>query len=96
MGGATVLVFDVTGFDPKNGKKTPQGKNKNLIDGIAKHGVVCEAVQRTRRCWQRNCRTCRKAWLYISQRECGRTGAALYGQYADSPQRTGKTLCLCR
>ena len=47
VGGATVLVFDVTGFDPKNGKKTPQGKNKKLIDGIAKHGVVCEAVQRT-------------------------------------------------
>ena len=47
VGGATVLVFDVTGFDPKNGKKTPQGKNKKLIDGITKHGVVCEAVQRT-------------------------------------------------
>lgn len=47
IGGATVLVFDITGFDPKNGKKTPQGKNKKLIDCIAKHGVVCEAVQRT-------------------------------------------------
>lgn len=29
VGGATVLVLDVTGFDPKNGKKTPQGKNKS-------------------------------------------------------------------
>ena len=47
VGGATVLVLDVTGFDPKNGKKTPQGKNKKLIDCIAKCGIVCEAVQRT-------------------------------------------------
>lgn len=47
VGVATVLVFDVTGFDPKNGKKTPQGKNKKLIDCIGKYGVVCEAVQRT-------------------------------------------------
>ena len=42
-----MLVLDVTGFDPKNGKKTPQGKNKKLIDCIAKCGIVCEAVQRT-------------------------------------------------
>ena len=41
VGGATVLVLDVTGFDPKNGKKTPQGKNKKLIDCIAKCGIVC-------------------------------------------------------
>ena len=47
IGDATILVFDVTGFDPKDGKKTPQGKNKKLIDCIAKYGVVCEAVQRT-------------------------------------------------
>ena len=47
IGDATILVFDVTGFDPKAGKKTPQGKNKKLIDCIAKYGVVCEAVQRT-------------------------------------------------
>ncbi|WP_298482719.1 DNA polymerase III subunit delta [uncultured Ruminococcus sp.] len=47
IGGATVLIFDITGFDPKDGKKTPQGKNKKLIDCIAKHGTVCEAVQRT-------------------------------------------------
>ncbi len=47
VGGATVLIFDVTGFDPKGGKKTPQGKNKKLIDRIAKYGTVCEAVQRT-------------------------------------------------
>jgi DNA polymerase-3 subunit delta len=47
VGSATVLLFDVTNFDPKNGKKTPQGKNKKLIDTIAKYGVVCEAIQRT-------------------------------------------------
>ncbi|MCD7958772.1 MAG: DNA polymerase III subunit delta [Ruminococcus sp.] len=47
MSEATVLLFDVTGFDLKDGKKTPQGKNKKIIDCIAKYGVVCEAVQRT-------------------------------------------------
>ncbi len=47
VGDATLLVFDITGFDPKNGKKTPQGKNKKLIDCVAKYGTVCEAVQRT-------------------------------------------------
>lgn len=47
ISGATVLILDITGFDPKNGKKTPQGKNKKLIDCIVKHGLVCEAVQRT-------------------------------------------------
>ena len=47
IGGATVLIFDITGFDPKDGKKTPQGKNKKLIDCVAKYGTVCEAVQRT-------------------------------------------------
>ena len=47
VGGATMLIFDITGFDPKNGKKTPQGKNKKLIDCIARHGTVCEATQRT-------------------------------------------------
>ena len=47
VGGATVLIFDVTGFDVKNGKRNPTGRNKKLIDCIAKYGVVCEAVQRT-------------------------------------------------
>lgn len=47
IGGVTVLIFDVTGFDLKNGKRTPQGKNKKLIDAIAKQGIVCEAVQRS-------------------------------------------------
>lgn len=47
LGEATVLIFDVTGFDPKNGRKTPQGKNKKLIDAVAKYGTVCEAKQRS-------------------------------------------------
>lgn len=44
---ATILIFDITGFDPKKGKKLAQGKTKKFIDCIAKHGAVCEAVQRT-------------------------------------------------
>lgn len=47
IGDATVLLFDVTGFDVKNGKKYPTGRNKKLIDCVAKYGTVCEAVQRT-------------------------------------------------
>ncbi len=47
LGSATILVFDVTGFDPKNGKRSLQGKTKKWADHVAKYGVVCEAVQRT-------------------------------------------------
>ncbi len=47
IGSQTVLLFSVTGFDVKGGKKTASGKNKKLIDCIAKHGIVCEAEQRT-------------------------------------------------
>lgn len=47
IGGVTVLIFDVTGFDPKGGKRTPQGKNKKLIDAIAKYGTICDAAQRS-------------------------------------------------
>jgi DNA polymerase-3 subunit delta len=43
----TIVVFYVTGFDVKNGKKSPTAKNKKLIDYVAKHGVVFEAVQKT-------------------------------------------------
>ncbi len=43
----TILLMSVTGFDVKDGRKAPAGKNKKLIDCISKHGVVCEAVQRT-------------------------------------------------
>ncbi|MGN0612321.1 MAG: DNA polymerase III subunit delta [Porcipelethomonas sp.] len=43
----TVLVFDITGFDVKNGKKYFSGKNKKLADCIAKHGVVCECGLKT-------------------------------------------------
>lgn len=38
----TVIIFNVTGFDVKNGKKTVTGKNKKLVDLIAKNGIVCE------------------------------------------------------
>lgn len=47
IGEQTVLLFSVTGFDVKDGRKTPSGKNKKLIDCIAKYGVVCEAAQKT-------------------------------------------------
>lgn len=47
IGDATLLIFDVIGFDPKKGKRSPQEKNKKLIDAVAKNGVVCEAVQRS-------------------------------------------------
>lgn len=47
IGEQTVIVFSITGFDVKDGKKAPTPKNKKLIDKIAKNGVVCEAVQRT-------------------------------------------------
>ena len=38
----TVVIFNVTGFDLKNGKKTITGKNKKLVDFAAKNGIVCE------------------------------------------------------
>ncbi len=44
VSGVTVLVFNITGFDVKDGRRSVSGKNKKLIDWIAKHGVVCEAV----------------------------------------------------
>lgn len=44
ISGVTVLVFNITGFDVKDGRRSVSGKNKKLIDWIAKHGVVCEAV----------------------------------------------------
>ncbi len=49
LGKASTLIFDVTGFDPKKGKKRFDGKNKTLVETIAKYGVVCEAVQPTDR-----------------------------------------------
>ncbi|MDE6019764.1 MAG: DNA polymerase III subunit delta [Ruminococcus sp.] len=47
LGEQTVLVFSITGFDVKDGRKSPTPKNKKLIDKISKIGTVCEAVQRT-------------------------------------------------
>lgn len=47
IGESTVIIFCITGFDVKDGKKSPTGKNKKLIDKIAKTGTVWEAVQRT-------------------------------------------------
>lgn len=46
-GEQTVIVFSVTGFDVRDGKKSPTPKNKKLIDKISKLGTVCEAAQRT-------------------------------------------------
>ena len=44
ISGVTVLIFQITGFDVKDGRCSVSGKNKKLIDWIAKHGTVCEAV----------------------------------------------------
>ncbi len=43
----TLLIIDITGFDVKNGKKTFSGKNKKLVDNIAKKGVVCQCAVKT-------------------------------------------------
>lgn len=43
----TVVIFNVTGFDLKNGKKTITGKNKKLVDFAAKNGIVCEQELKT-------------------------------------------------
>ena len=39
----TVLLFSVTGFDVKGGKKVPTAKNKKIIDACTKAGSVSEA-----------------------------------------------------
>lgn len=44
---STIVIFYVTGFDIKNGKKYPTAKNKKLIDYISKNGTVFEAIQKT-------------------------------------------------
>lgn len=44
---SSIIIFYVTGFDVKNGKKYPTSKNKKLIDYISKNGVVFEAIQKT-------------------------------------------------
>ncbi|HAS78191.1 MAG TPA: DNA polymerase III subunit delta [Ruminococcus sp.] len=38
----TVIIFYITGFDVKSGKKFPSPKNKKIIDFVSKHGVLCE------------------------------------------------------
>lgn len=38
----TVVVFYITGFDIKAGKKTLSAKNKKLVEFIGKSGAVCE------------------------------------------------------
>ncbi|MBQ8297026.1 MAG: DNA polymerase III subunit delta [Ruminococcus sp.] len=43
----TVVIFNVTGFDIKNGRKTITGKNKKLVDFVTKNGIVCEQGIRT-------------------------------------------------
>ena len=48
ISGVTVLIFQITGFDVKDGRRSVSGKNKKLIDWIAKHGTVCEAVPASR------------------------------------------------
>ncbi|MGN1482066.1 DNA polymerase III subunit delta [Porcipelethomonas sp.] len=43
----TVVIFNITGFDVKNGKKYITGKNKKLADCISKKGLVCECGLKT-------------------------------------------------
>ena len=43
----TVVIFNVTGFDVKNGRKTISGRNKKLVDFFMKNGIVCEQGIRT-------------------------------------------------
>lgn len=38
----TTVIIYITGFDVTEGRKLPTGKNKKLIDQIAKIGTVCE------------------------------------------------------
>ncbi|MDO5560844.1 MAG: DNA polymerase III subunit delta [Oscillospiraceae bacterium] len=40
----TVVLIYITGFDVKNGKKTPGAKNKKIIDAAGKNGIVYEAM----------------------------------------------------
>lgn len=40
----TIVLIYITGFDIKNGKKTPGAKNKKIIDCAAKKGIVFEAA----------------------------------------------------
>lgn len=39
----TVLLITITGFDVKAGKKTPDAKNKKIIDAASKSGIVVES-----------------------------------------------------
>lgn len=43
----TIVVFNITGFDVKDGKKNPTAKNKKLIDFVSKNGIVCEQELKT-------------------------------------------------
>lgn len=47
IGSSTIIIFNITGFDVKDGKKTASGKNKKLIDFVNKHGIVCEAIPKS-------------------------------------------------
>lgn len=38
----TVVIFNITGFDIKDGKKSVQGKNKKLADFVSRSGICCE------------------------------------------------------
>ena len=43
----TLLIFNITGFDVKKGKKTFSAKNKKLTDAIMKKGTVCHCGLKT-------------------------------------------------
>ncbi len=44
---STLLIFNITGFDIKKGKKAFSGKNKKLVDAVMKKGTVCQCELKT-------------------------------------------------
>lgn len=43
----TIIIFNITGFDLKMGKRTVSAKNKKLISMVVENGIVCEANFKT-------------------------------------------------
>ena len=97
ISGVTVLIFQITGFDVKDGRRSVSGKNKKLIDWIAKHGTVCEAVPASLSELVRQlCSQAKQAGCTLAEIRCGRNRQPLQWGHTLAAFRTGKTLCLCR
>lgn len=94
ISGVTVLIFQITGFDVKDGRRSVSGKNKKLIDWIAKHGTVCEAVPASLSELVRQlCSQAKQAGCTSPNPMRKKSSAAATG-YALAAFRTGK-LCAC-